>query len=103
MTPDFYGGVGKMEVFYGEKKTFQFFDRSSRPLAGKTVTLTTDGITQQQQTDAGGRASFDIFSTRHFKLGDSLENGGTTGTPERTDYREYAFSGSGYYSYRIIP
>jgi hypothetical protein len=101
MTPDFYGGTGKMEVFYGERKTFQFFDRSGRPLADKTVTLTIDeGVTQTGQTDAQGRAAFELLSVRHFKFGNSQENGGTTGTPDRTDYREYAFEAEGYHSHR---
>jgi hypothetical protein len=106
MIPDFYGGTGKMEVFYGEKKSFQFFDGSSRPLAGKTVTLNAgaDGITQRQQTDAQGIAAFDILSVRHFKFGNSQENDGVTGTPERTDYRdgEYTFSAEGYHSHIVI-
>jgi hypothetical protein len=105
MTPDFYGGTGKMEVFYGERKTLQFFDGSSRPLAGKTVTLAIGGITQRQQTDAQGRAAFDILSVRHFKFGNSQENDGITGTPERIDYQaqEHVFSAPGYHSYRVMP
>jgi hypothetical protein len=106
MTPYFYGGTGKMEVFYGERKTFQFLNGDGLPLAGKTITLTTDGgdITQTQQTDAEGKAAFDILSVRHFKFGNSLENGGKTGTPDRIDYQDqkYTFSGDGYDSYVLI-
>jgi hypothetical protein len=95
MMPGFFGGTGKMEVFYGERKTFQFFDEDNRPVAYQTITLTTgDGdITQTEQTDANGKAGFDILSTRYFKFGNSLENDGITGTPDRTDYeRRYTFS-----------
>jgi hypothetical protein len=99
MTPHLYGGTGKMEVFYGERKTFRFSDGDNRPAAHKTVTLTTgeSDITQTRQTDANGKASFDTFSTRHFKFGNSLENGGITGDPDRVDYQQYTFSADGYY------
>jgi hypothetical protein len=92
--PNFYGGTGKMEVFYGERKTFQFFDENNRPIAYKTIKLTTgeDGITQTQQTDARGRASFDLLSARYFKLGNSSEHNGITGIPDRDDYQEYTFN-----------
>jgi hypothetical protein len=100
MTPDFYGGSGKMEVFYGERKIFRFFDKNNLPLAYKAVTLTIEeGVTQTEQTDADGIAAFDIFSARHFQLGNSLENGGIKGEPTRTDYQAdtFTFSADGYY------
>jgi hypothetical protein len=99
MMPYFYGGAGKMEVFYGERKTFQFFDKNGSPLAYKAVTLTSEGGTQTEQTDAEGKASFDIFSARHFKFGD----GEFPGIPGRTDYQgdTLTFSADGYYSYTL--
>ncbi|MDR2110144.1 MAG: hypothetical protein LBP32_02430 [Spirochaetaceae bacterium] len=105
MIPDFYGGTGKMEVFYGERKTFRFVDGSGRPLARKAVTLSMPegGITQTLQTDAEGRADFDILSVRYFKYGNSLENGGVPGTPERTGYQHYVFSAAGYRPCDISP
>jgi hypothetical protein len=33
---------------------------------------------------------------RHFKFGNSREEGGVTGKVERTDYRQYTFSADGY-------
>jgi hypothetical protein len=103
MTPHLYGGTGKMEVFYGERKTFRFTDGDGRPLANKTISLSTaeDDYQQTEQTDAEGKADFDLVSVRHFKYGNSLENGGVTGTPERTDYQEYVFSADGYRSCSI--
>jgi hypothetical protein len=98
MTPHFYGGTGKMELFYGERKTFRFTDEDGRPLVRKTIALSTEegDCRQTQQTDADGRADFDLVSVRHFKYGNSLENGGITGTPERTDYQRYVFNAEGY-------
>jgi hypothetical protein len=103
MTPYFYGGTGKMEVFYGERKTLRFFDENNLPLAGKNITLVTEGVTQVEQTDADGKAAFDILSVRHFKFGNSLEENGVAGVPERTDYQEHTltFSADGYYSYTL--
>jgi hypothetical protein len=102
MTPYFYGGTGKMEVFYGERQNFQFMD-GDNPLAGKNITLVTEGVTQIEQTDAEGKAAFDILSVRHLKFGNSLEENGVTGVPERTDYQEHTltFSADGYYSYTL--
>jgi hypothetical protein len=98
MTPHFYGGTGKMEMFYGERKTFRFTDGDGLPLANKTIKLATvEGDYQHtQETDAEGRAGFDLVSVRYFKYGNSLENGGVAGTPERTGYEEYVFSADGY-------
>jgi hypothetical protein len=103
MTPHFYGGTGKMEVFYGERKTFRFTDGNGRPVAGKTIRLTTTegDYRQTEQTDAEGKAGFDLVSVRHFKYGNSLENGGIAGTPGRTDYQQYVFSADGYRSCSI--
>jgi hypothetical protein len=100
MTPDFYGGSGKLEVFYGERKTFRFFDKNNLPLADKAVTLTMEeGVTQTEQTDAEGIAAFDIFSARHFQFGNSLEYPVIKGEPKRTDYQTetFTFSADGYY------
>jgi hypothetical protein len=98
MTPDFYGGTGKMEIFYGERKTFRFTDGSGQPVAYKAVTISTgdDAYRQTQQTDADGRAGFDLVSVRHFKYGNSQENDGVTGTPERENYDQYTFNAEGY-------
>jgi hypothetical protein len=103
MTPAFYGGTGKMEMLYGERKTFRFTDGDGRPLAHKSISLATaeDGYRQTQQTNAEGKASFDLLSTRHFKYGNSLENGGIAGTPGRIDYQRYVFSAEGYKPYSI--
>jgi hypothetical protein len=90
-------------MFYGERKTFRFTDEEGRPLARKTIGLTTaegDGR-QTEQTDAAGRAAFDLLSVRHFKYGNSLENGGIAGTPDRTDYERYVFSADGYRPYSL--
>jgi hypothetical protein len=107
MTPDFYGGAGKMEVFYGEQRAFQFLDGDERPLAYTTIAFTAgdSGMVQTQRTDSRGRAAFDILSVRHYQFGNSLENGGVTGTPERTDYQNqtYTFSAEGYRSFSMTP
>jgi hypothetical protein len=101
MTPYFYGGAGKMEVFYGERKTFLFIDGDGLPLANKTITLATEnsGIVQTRQTNAEGEASFDMVSAGHFKYGNSLENGGKAGEPGRSEYGRHIFSARGYNSY----
>jgi hypothetical protein len=101
MTPHFYGGTGKMEVFYGERKTFRFTDGDGRPLANTSITLATmeGDYRQTQQTGGDGRAGFDLVSVRYFKYGNSLENGGITGTPGRTGYGQYVFSADGYRPY----
>jgi hypothetical protein len=103
MTPAFYGGTGKMEMFYGERKTFRFIDGDGRPVSNKAISLATaeDGYRQTEQTDAEGKASFDLVSARHFKYGNSLENGGIAGTPGQTGYEQYVFSAEGYQSYSI--
>ncbi|MDR0452086.1 MAG: hypothetical protein LBH15_03505, partial [Treponema sp.] len=103
MTPAFFGGTGKMEMFYGERKTYRFTNGDGKPVANTSVRLATaeDGYSQTRQTDADGRAAFDILSVRHFKFGNSLEHGGVAGTPGRTDYRQYIFSADGYRSYSI--
>jgi hypothetical protein len=103
MTPHFYGGAGKMEMFYGERKAFRFTDGNGRALANTSITLTTaeGDCRQTQQTDREGKALFDLVSVRHFKYGNSLENGGIPGTPDRTYYQQYVFSAEGYRSYAI--
>jgi hypothetical protein len=90
-----------MEVFYGERQTFRFLNGNGRPVVYKTITLTMggDGSTQTRQTNAEGKASFDLLSARHFKFGNSLENGGVPGMPGRIDYRDYTFSAEGYHPY----
>ncbi|MDR1645777.1 MAG: carboxypeptidase-like regulatory domain-containing protein, partial [Tannerellaceae bacterium] len=98
MTPAFYGGTGKMEMRYGESKTLTIIDGNGQPLANKQITLTTpdDAYTQTLRTDKSGRLTFDLLTVRHFKYGNSQENGGIAGTPQRTDYRRYIFSADGY-------
>jgi hypothetical protein len=98
MTPAFFGGTGKMEMFYGEGKTYRFTDGDGKPVANTRVRLATaeDGYSQTQRTNADGMAAFDILSVRYFKYGNSLEHGGVSGTPGRTDYRQYVFSADGY-------
>jgi hypothetical protein len=97
-TPFFFGGNGRMEMFYGESKTLLFKDGNGLPLANKTVTLTIpgDGHTQSFRTDNNGKASFDLLSVRYYKFGNSQEHGGIAGTPSRTDYHQYIFSIPGY-------
>jgi hypothetical protein len=106
MKPYFYGGAGKMDVSYGERKLFQFIDGDGFPVARTTITLSSvteegDSITETQQTDAEGRAGFDVLSTRHFKYGNSLENGGEAGEPGWSEYQRYVFSAKGYTSYTL--
>jgi hypothetical protein len=112
MKPYFYGGAGKMDVSYGERKTFQFLDGNNNPVAYKTITLTTtaetaaEGVmTETGQTNAEGRASFDILSVRYFKYGNSLQEGGKEGEPGQNSYRRYVFSAEGYdpYPYTNVP
>jgi hypothetical protein len=105
MFPSFYGGTGKMEAYYGERKAFRFTDKDNRPIANKVVTLTMPqgGIVQKEITNSDGVAFFDLLSSRHFQFGNSLENGGVKGTPERVDYQSYIFSASGLNSYTLIP
>jgi hypothetical protein len=105
MKPRFYGGAGKMDVFYGKSITFQFRDGDGLLIAHKNITLVTEdsGITQTRQTDAGGRASFDILSTRYFKYGNSLEHGGKAGEPDQSEYGQYIFSAEGYDSCLYAP
>jgi hypothetical protein len=92
-----------MDMSYGERKTFLFLDDNNNPVAYKNFTLTSvtedSSITETRQTDADGRAGFDILSTRYFKYGNSLENGGKAGTPGQSDYQYYTFSADGYFSY----
>ncbi|MDR1586059.1 MAG: hypothetical protein LBS57_01240 [Treponema sp.] len=101
MIPAFYGGTGKMEMYYGERKTFRFTDGEGRPLARKTIGLATaeGDCWQTAQTDAEGRAGFDLVSVKHYKHGNSLEHGGITGTPAQTDYQHYIFRADGYRPY----
>ncbi|MDR1932634.1 MAG: fibronectin type III domain-containing protein [Spirochaetales bacterium] len=101
MTPDFYGGTGKMEIRYGERKALTFKDENGRALANKTIVLTNteDDYRQTIQTDGNGKAVFDLLTVRHFKYGNSQENGGVAGTPARTDYQRYIFNAKGYRPY----
>jgi hypothetical protein len=102
-TPTFYGGTGKMEIFYGKLKTFQFLDGGGSPLADKDITLTTEdsGIVQTKRTDAEGKAEFELLSTRYYKIGNSRENGGIAGTPGKDEYSQFTFSAAGYATYTL--
>jgi hypothetical protein len=103
MIPHFYGGTGKMEIRYGERKVLTFTDESGRPVANKAITLAAaeDDYRQTLQTDGNGRAVFDLPLVRHFQYGNSVEAGGVAGTPERIDYEEYVFTAKGYRPYSI--
>jgi hypothetical protein len=99
MTPYFFGGSGKMEIRYGESKSMVVKDAQGAPVANKSLALATtpdDGYSQSLRTDANGRLSFDLLTVRHYKYGNSRENGGEVGMPARTDYRQYTFSVPGY-------
>ncbi|MDR3266116.1 MAG: carboxypeptidase-like regulatory domain-containing protein [Tannerella sp.] len=103
MTPHFYGGTGRMEIRYGESKTLTVRGSNGAPLTNRQITLTTpdDNYTQSLQTDGSGKLTFDLLTVRHFKYGNSQEQGGITGTPTRTDYSQYIFSASGYKPHNI--
>ena len=103
MTPYFFGGTGKMDMRYGESKTLALKKTNGTLLANQRITLTTpdDDYTQTLQTDGNGKLTFDLLTVRHFKFGNSLENGGAAGTPSRTDYQQYIFSVDGYRPYSI--
>jgi hypothetical protein len=103
MIPHFYGGTGKMEIRYGERKALTFTDGNGRPVANETITLAAaeDDYRQTVQTNGNGRAVFDLPLTRHFQYGNSVEAGGVAGIPMRTDYEEYVFSAAGYRPYSI--
>ncbi|MDR1880285.1 MAG: hypothetical protein LBQ78_05070 [Tannerellaceae bacterium] len=105
MTPHFYGSVGKMEMCYGEKKSLKFTDAvTGAPLANRRVTLTVteeSGYAEAFQTNAGGNGTFDLLTVRHYKFGNSREHDGVAGEVERTDYRNYHFSVSGYKPFGI--
>jgi hypothetical protein len=106
MTPFFFGGAGRMEMRYGVSKTLTVKDRNGALLANREITLTTtpdDSHTQLLRTDAAGRLTFDLLTVRHYKFGNSLEDGGIPGTPSRTDYRQYIFSVPGYRPVSISP
>jgi hypothetical protein len=98
MLPYFFGGTGKMEMRYGESKTLTVKDRNGRPLANKLIRLSTldDDYTQELWTDESGRLAFDLLSVRHYKLGDSRQEGGSEGVVSKTDYGQYVFSVAGY-------
>jgi hypothetical protein len=98
MTPYFFGGSGKMEMYYGNSKTLTVKDRNGSLLSNKHITLTTpdDDYTQNLQTDGNGRVTFDLFTVRHFQFGNSKEPGGAGGVPSRTDYQRYIFNIAGY-------
>jgi hypothetical protein len=103
MIPYFFGGSGKMEIRYGESKTVIMKDSKGLPIADKRVTLTTpdDDYTQTLQTDANGRLAFDLLTARHYKHGNSQENGGVGGVPAKTNYQQYTFTVAGYAPYAI--
>ncbi|MDR2104610.1 MAG: hypothetical protein LBP51_02525 [Deferribacteraceae bacterium] len=101
LTPYFYGSTGWMDVSYGERKTFLFLDGGGQPIAAKSVALTMepiDGIVQHEITDSNGKASFDIFSSMHFKRGDQRD-GGVQGTPAKVEYTQYTFTIESYTPY----
>ncbi|GHV53531.1 hypothetical protein FACS1894181_17360 [Bacteroidia bacterium] len=102
MAPYFFGGTGKMEIRYGESKTLLFVDSQGRPIAGKAITLALEDASGQTiQTDANGKATFDLPTVRHYKYGSSKENDGLTGESLRTDYKQYTFNLAGYKPYTI--
>jgi hypothetical protein len=99
MTPHFYGSDGKMEIRYGQTKTLVFRDANNAPLANQSVSLSTpedSGHSLTFQTDAAGKATFDLLSVWHSKIGNGRREGGIRGSEERTDYRHYIFSLTGY-------
>jgi hypothetical protein len=98
MTPYFYGGTGKMDIRYGESKTIVFKNANGTPIANKSLTLcaTDDNHAQTLNTDRAGRATFDLLTVKHYKYGNSLEEGGVNGVPARTDYRQYVVSAEGF-------
>jgi hypothetical protein len=104
MTPYFYGSTGKMEMQYGETKTLTLTNGNGAPLANRLVTLTVSedrDYTQTFQTDASGKATFDLMNVRHFKFGNSREHDGIAGTPTRVDYRNFVLAIQGYKPYSI--
>jgi hypothetical protein len=103
MTPYFYGGTGKMEIYYGEKKTLTITDSENVPIANKPIVLSEDGDDYRQTltTDATGKIVFDLLTVRHFKYGNSQEHDGVTGTPTQTNYNQYVFNVDGYKPYGV--
>jgi hypothetical protein len=101
--PYFFGGTGKMEIRYGNSKTLTLIGHNGAPLANQHVTLSApdDDYTQTLQTDRNGKLAFDLLSVRHYKLGNSQDLNGISGTPMRTDYQRYTFSVAGYAPYTI--
>jgi hypothetical protein len=103
MTPYFYGSSGKTEIHYGESKTLVLKNSSGTPIANRRFTLSTpdDDYTQTLQTDGNGRVAFDLLTVRHFKFGNSQENGSVAGVPSRTDYQQYIFNIEGYKQHTV--
>ncbi|MDR1259536.1 MAG: hypothetical protein LBK65_09745 [Tannerellaceae bacterium] len=103
MTPYFFGGAGKMDMSYGESKKLAVKDGNGMPVANKRITLTMseDGYTQSLQTDGSGNITIDLLAVKHFKYGNSLENGGLPGVPSQTGYSQYIFNVAGYKTYSI--
>jgi hypothetical protein len=99
-TPYFYGDYGKMEIFYGIEKTLTF-NGGGRPIANQTIRLYyPDENTQDLTTDENGVAIFDLLSARHYKWGNSQEDG-VSGEASREDYKYYIFKASGWNDYAI--
>ncbi|MDR1623899.1 MAG: fibronectin type III domain-containing protein [Tannerellaceae bacterium] len=99
MTPFFYGGTGRMEMRYGKSKTLTVKKRNGSPGANLQIILSAlpnDNHTQTLQTNGSGDVTFDLLTVRHYKYGNSQEHNGVSGTPSRTDYRQYTFSAAGY-------
>ncbi|MDR2336675.1 MAG: fibronectin type III domain-containing protein [Candidatus Nomurabacteria bacterium] len=95
--PYFYGGTGKMDIKYGFSKNPQFVDQHGSAIANQTITIQIDGDeTTQITTDAGGYASFEVITNKYYKYGNSVENGGISGTPAQIDYQAYQFSLANY-------
>jgi hypothetical protein len=103
LTPYFYGGTGKMEMRYGNKKTLTVTNNDGSLLSNQTITLSTedDDYTQSVRTDGNGKVTFDLLNVRHFKYGNSQEHEGVTGVPARTDYQRYIFNVAGHQPYSI--
>ncbi|MDR2411216.1 MAG: hypothetical protein LBD88_01030 [Candidatus Peribacteria bacterium] len=62
-------------------------------LANKTIVANIDNgvLTENIVTDNQGKATFELLTSKHFKLGNSVENGGVSGTETSVYYTNYSF------------
>jgi hypothetical protein len=75
-----------------------FVDENNIPLANKTIIASIDNgirLIENIVTDWQGRATFDLLTTQYIKAGNSVEEGGISGTPTQIDYANYTFILSG--------